>query len=180
MSIEIPQSRERDADSLQLIKVNALQVAPAELEDRLLENKDIADAAAAGVKVSDEEFPRAYVVLSDEAKKAKVTEKQIQDWFKTRVAKHKALVGGVKFVDEIVSTAFMVFANVANELSAQTTQRKDSAESLARMDETRRRGSRKIVQQGEAVDSAMPVYCMSDRASLSLHVLPRGNVSRAF
>lgn len=103
---------------MQLIKVNALQVAPAELEGRLLENKDIADAAAAGVKVNDEEFPRAYVVLSDEAKKAKVTEKQIQDWFKTRVAKHKALVGGVKFVDEIVSTPFMVSANVANEFAA--------------------------------------------------------------
>ncbi|CAK4031920.1 4-coumarate-- ligase 3 [Lecanosticta acicola] len=89
----------------ELIKVNALQVAPAELEDRLLENKSIADAAAAGVKVDHEEFPRAYVVLTEEAKEAGVTEKQIQDWFKTRVAKHKALVGGVKFVDEIPKLA---------------------------------------------------------------------------
>lgn len=51
----------------------------------------------------DEEYPRAYIVLTDEARRAKVTPKQIQDWFKPRVAKHKALVGGVKIVDEIVS-----------------------------------------------------------------------------
>ncbi|KAF2165619.1 hypothetical protein M409DRAFT_55516 [Zasmidium cellare ATCC 36951] len=85
----------------ELIKVNALQVAPAELEAQLLENDAVADAAAVGITVHDEEYPRAYIVLTDEAKKAKVTPKQIQDWFKPRVAKHKALVGGVKIVDEI-------------------------------------------------------------------------------
>lgn len=88
---------------MQLIKVNALQVAPAELEDQLLKNEIIADAAVVGITLNDEEWPRAYVVLSEEAKKNKVTPKQIQDWFKPRVAKHKALVGGVKFVDEVVS-----------------------------------------------------------------------------
>ena len=63
----------------------------------------MADAAAVGVTINDEEWPRAYVVLTEEAKKAKVTPKQIQDAFRPLVAKHKALVGGVKFVDEIVS-----------------------------------------------------------------------------
>jgi 4-coumarate--CoA ligase len=38
------------ANGLQeLIKVNALQVAPAELEGVLLENEHIADAAAVGI-----------------------------------------------------------------------------------------------------------------------------------
>ena len=59
--------------------------------------------------------------MSDEAKQAKVTEKQIQDWFKTKVAKHKALVGGVKFVDEIVRTLFRPFEGFANRTAAQTT-----------------------------------------------------------
>jgi len=77
-----------------------LQVAPAELEAVLLENEAIADAAAVGVKVNDEEYPRAYVALQEEAK-GKVTAKQIQDWMKTKVAKHKQLVGGVAFVDEV-------------------------------------------------------------------------------
>lgn len=83
--------------------MNALQVAPAELEDQLLKNEMISDAAAVGITLNDEEWPRAYVVLTEEAKQKGVTPKQIQDWFKPRVAKHKALVGGVKFVDEIVS-----------------------------------------------------------------------------
>jgi acyl-coenzyme A synthetase/AMP-(fatty) acid ligase len=87
----------------QLIKVNALQVAPAELEDQLLKSDVITDAAVVGVTLHDEEWPLAYVVLTDEAKAKKTTPKQIQDWFKPRVAKHKALVGGVQFVDEIVS-----------------------------------------------------------------------------
>jgi 4-coumarate--CoA ligase len=37
--------------SQELIKVNALQVAPAELEGVLLENEHIADAAVVGVTV---------------------------------------------------------------------------------------------------------------------------------
>ncbi|EME77268.1 uncharacterized protein MYCFIDRAFT_42475 [Pseudocercospora fijiensis CIRAD86] len=85
----------------ELIKVNALQVAPAELEDKLLENPDLADAAVVGIAINDEEWPRAYVVLSEDGKKKGVKEKDVQNWFKPRVAKHKALVGGVQFVDEI-------------------------------------------------------------------------------
>lgn len=85
---------------LQLIKVNALQVAPAELEAVLLEHEDIADAAAVGFTVNGEEYPRAYVALQ-EGSKGKVTAKQIQDWMKSKVAKHKQLTGGVAFVDEV-------------------------------------------------------------------------------
>ncbi|WPA98588.1 uncharacterized protein RHO25_003200 [Cercospora beticola] len=85
----------------ELIKVNALQVAPAELEGLLLDCEHVADTAVVGITIHDEEWPRAYVVLTEEAKKAKVTPKDIQSWFKPRVAKHKALVGGVQFVDEI-------------------------------------------------------------------------------
>jgi 4-coumarate--CoA ligase len=36
-------------DLQELIKVNALQVAPAELEGILLENEHVADAAAVGI-----------------------------------------------------------------------------------------------------------------------------------
>lgn len=88
----------------ELIKVNALQVAPAELEAVLLENEDIADAAVTGILLGGEEWPRAYVNLKD-GKKGQVTEKQIQEWMKGKVAKHKQLVGGVKFVDEVPKLA---------------------------------------------------------------------------
>ena len=88
----------------ELIKVNALQVAPAELEAVLLENEDIADAAVTGIILGEQEWPRAYIALKDE-KKGKVTERQIQDWMKEKVAKHKQLVGGVRFVEEVPKLA---------------------------------------------------------------------------
>lgn len=52
---------------------------------------------------NDEEFPRAYVVLKDEARQrsSPPTPDSIQEWIKTRVAKHKWLTGGVTFVDEV-------------------------------------------------------------------------------
>ncbi|OJD10979.1 hypothetical protein ACJ73_09643 [Blastomyces percursus] len=87
----------------ELIKVNALQVAPAELEAALLEHDDIADAAVVGMTLDDEEFPRAYVVLKENAKQmnSPITPAQIQEWLKSRVSKHKWLTGGVVFVDEV-------------------------------------------------------------------------------
>jgi len=88
----------------ELIKVNALQVAPAELEAVLLEHEDIADAAAVGVTLHDEEWPRAYVTLKERAK-GKLTETDIQEWFSKKVAKHKQLKGGVMFVDEVPKLA---------------------------------------------------------------------------
>jgi 4-coumarate--CoA ligase len=84
----------------ELIKVNALQVAPAELESVLLENKDVADAAVVGITLHIEEWPRAYVVLQAHAR-GKVKPEEIQSWITSRVAKHKWLVGGVSFVDEV-------------------------------------------------------------------------------
>ncbi|KAF2708014.1 acetyl-CoA synthetase-like protein [Pleomassaria siparia CBS 279.74] len=84
----------------ELIKVNALQVAPAELEAVLLEFDPIADAAAVGITLEGQEWPRAYVHLKDEFK-GKTTEKEIHAHMKEKVAKHKQLVGGIVFVDEI-------------------------------------------------------------------------------
>lgn len=88
----------------ELIKVNGLQVAPAELEAVLLEHPDVADAAAVGITIHDEELPRAYVVLQDHAK-GKVTEDDIKKFVAGKVAKHKRLEGGVKFIDEVPKLA---------------------------------------------------------------------------
>jgi 4-coumarate--CoA ligase len=84
----------------ELIKVNALQVAPAELEAVLLEHDDIADAGVVGIVLGNEEWPRAYVRLK-EGLIGRLSETEIQQYMKNRVAKHKQLVGGVKFVDEV-------------------------------------------------------------------------------
>ncbi|KAK1466335.1 4-coumarate-CoA ligase 2 [Colletotrichum cuscutae] len=88
----------------ELIKVNALQVAPAELEAVLLENEHVADAAVVGITIEGNEWPRAYVALQD-VSLGKVKPENIQEWIKPRVAKHKALVGGVVFVNEVPKLA---------------------------------------------------------------------------
>ncbi|KAJ5629464.1 hypothetical protein N7528_003121 [Penicillium herquei] len=84
----------------ELIKVNALQVAPAELEAVLLEHDDIADAGVVGAIVGGEERPRAYVRLKEDGA-SKISEAKIHAYMKARVAKHKQLAGGIRFVDEI-------------------------------------------------------------------------------
>lgn len=80
--------------------MNALQVAPAELEALLLEHADVADAGVVGIMTGGEERPRAYVRLQDQ-RIGKLSEAQIQNYIKSRVAKHKQLAGGVRFVDEV-------------------------------------------------------------------------------
>lgn len=84
----------------ELIKVNALQVAPAELEAVLLENDDIADAGVVGITAGDEERPRAYVQLKED-RVGRVSETQVQQYMERKVVKYKRLTGGVAFVDEI-------------------------------------------------------------------------------
>ncbi|KIX91959.1 uncharacterized protein Z520_12348 [Fonsecaea multimorphosa CBS 102226] len=88
----------------ELIKVNALQVAPAELEAVLLENETVADVAVVGITLNNEEWPRAYITLKDDYK-GKVKADDIQEWMKGRVAKHKQLVGGIRFIDEVPKLA---------------------------------------------------------------------------
>jgi len=83
----------------ELIKVKGNQVAPAELEALLLDHPAVQDAAVVGVTINGEELPRAYIALQENSKGA--TEKEIASWLATKVAKHKRLAGGVKFVDAI-------------------------------------------------------------------------------
>lgn len=86
-----------------MIKVNGLQVAPAELEALLLEHHDIADAAVVGMHSHDAEFPRAYVVLKDGRRNDSTD--SLLEWVSKRVAKHKRLTGGLMFVEEIPKLA---------------------------------------------------------------------------
>jgi 4-coumarate--CoA ligase len=83
----------------ELIKVKGNQVAPAELEALLLEHPAVQDAAVVGVTINGEELPRAYIALQENGQGT--TEKDIASWLATKVAKHKRLAGGVKFVDAI-------------------------------------------------------------------------------
>ncbi|RMJ23667.1 AMP-binding enzyme [Aspergillus sp. HF37] len=87
----------------ELIKVRGFQVAPPELEAVLLSHPHIVDAAVIGVSVpnADTEFPRAYVVRRPGGEGAKLTEAGVQKFVLERLARFKALTGGVAFVEAI-------------------------------------------------------------------------------
>ncbi|KAK2751902.1 hypothetical protein FQN55_008644 [Onygenales sp. PD_40] len=95
----------------ELIKYKGFQVAPAELEGLLVENDAIDDVAVIGVESEEHgsEVPRAYVVLNGKmipspTQVAEQAEKIIQ-WLAGKVAPHKRLRGGVRFVEEIPKSA---------------------------------------------------------------------------
>eukprot|EP01083_Nonionella_stella_P027091 74522_1 len=90
----------------ELIKVRGYQVAPAELEALLLTHPNISDAAV--IPVDDEEsgeLPRAYVTLKSDDLSQKVTDNDVKEWVKDKVAPFKRLEGGVEFVDQVPKSA---------------------------------------------------------------------------
>lgn len=87
----------------ELIKVNAFQVAPAELENILRDHPDILEAAVVGIPHPKcGEVPKAFVVRRADAK---ITELEIQDYVAKHVSKHKQITGGVTFVESVPKTA---------------------------------------------------------------------------
>jgi 4-coumarate--CoA ligase len=86
-----------------LIKYNGLQVAPVQLEDMLLGHAVVADVAVIGVYNNERatELPRAYVVAAAGYKGDGELGETLRKWMDRRVAPHKKLRGGVRFVDAI-------------------------------------------------------------------------------
>ena len=87
----------------ELIKYKGFQVPPAELEGILVSHPNINDVAVIGIYDKDQatEIPRAYVVPKDGLGKGEKEAAEIVEWLNAKVAHHKKLRGGVKFVDEI-------------------------------------------------------------------------------
>lgn len=87
----------------ELIKYKGFQVPPAELEGLLAAHPKISDVAVIGVYRKDQatEVPLAFVVPNSGVKAGKELEKEIADWLSAKVAQHKRLRGGVRFVNEI-------------------------------------------------------------------------------
>ncbi|KAJ6263421.1 S-dihydroxybenzoyltransferase [Drechslerella dactyloides] len=86
----------------EIIKVRGWQVAPAELEAVLVSHPGIKDAAVLGIKVGtgdgEHEVPRAYVVRMPGAE---IREEDVKKFILEKLAKYKALDGGVFFVEAI-------------------------------------------------------------------------------
>ncbi len=113
----------------ELIKYKGFQVAPAELEGLLVTHPKIADVAVIGVYDPSlaSEVPRAYVVAfvptstststsppapsppvagaTLKARTDPALEREIVQWLESRVANHKRLRGGVRFIDQVPKSA---------------------------------------------------------------------------
>lgn len=87
----------------ELIKVNAQQVAPAELEAILREHNDVLDAVVVGVPHEKcGEVPKAFVVRRPQSL---LNDQQIIEFLAERVSKYKHLTGGVQFIEQIPKSA---------------------------------------------------------------------------
>eukprot|EP01137_Pigoraptor_chileana_P032793 Opistho-2@22770 len=88
----------------ELIKYKGFQVPPAELEALLLGHPSIADCAVIGRPCPEAgELPLAFVVTKPNI--SDVAESEIQSWVAERVAPHKKLRGGVRFVPQVPKSA---------------------------------------------------------------------------
>lgn len=96
----------------EMIKVKGLQVAATEVENTLLDHPEglVRDACVAGVDNGRGDgglFPRAWVVLSADAKKRdeRGVLQQLDGFVKSRLSKHKYLDGGIEVVDSVSASA---------------------------------------------------------------------------
>lgn len=82
-----------------MIKVEGVQVAPAELEDLLLGHDVVSDCAVVGIR--DEyagELPRAYTVLKSGIVASQAEGQLLMDFVKAKKVKYKRLAE-IEFVD---------------------------------------------------------------------------------
>ena len=91
----------------ELIKYKGFQVPPAELEGLLISHPKVNDVAVIGIYNKDQatEIPRAYIVPKPGVEDTPQTADEITQWLHARVAKHKRLRGGIRFIDEVPKSA---------------------------------------------------------------------------
>lgn len=77
------------------------------MEGILLGHPDIDDVAVLGIYNEEQatEVPRAYIVPAKGVQNSPEVAKKIIDWLNAKVASHKKLRGGVRFIDEIPKSA---------------------------------------------------------------------------
>lgn len=91
----------------ELIKFKGFQVAPAELEGLLVGHDHVSDVAVIGIydeRIASE-VPLAFVVPGDGVERSEESVRAIVEWVTERVAHHKRLRGGVRWIDEVPKSA---------------------------------------------------------------------------
>ncbi|KAL9595210.1 MAG: hypothetical protein Q9219_006576 [cf. Caloplaca sp. 3 TL-2023] len=116
----------------ELIKYKGLQVAPAELEGLLASHPKINDVAVVGLydKEQATEVPRAYIVPAPGVEGSKAVQADISSWLAAKVANHKRLRGGIRFIDEIPKSPS---GKILRRLLKTRTQEEDAKASRARL-----------------------------------------------
>ncbi|CAN9410606.1 unnamed protein product [Alternaria alternata] len=116
----------------ELIKYKGFQVPPAELEGILVSHPKINDVAVIGVYSKDDasELPRAYIVPKDGLGKTDEDAKEIIDWLSAKVAHHKRLRGGVRWVDEIPKS---VSGKILRRMLKVKAQEEEDAKTKAKL-----------------------------------------------
>ena len=112
----------------ELIKFKGFQVAPAELEGKLVDHPNVNDVAVIGVYDNEQhtEVPRAYVVPAKGRDKQHAEE--IVQWTSDRVSNHKWLRGGVVFINEIPkSTSGKILGRILKDRTKQDNESKAKA-----------------------------------------------------
>ena len=103
---------------------------PAELEGILISHPSIDDVAVVGIYDESQatEVPRAYVVPAKGVKADKRTEREVVEWLARKVAGHKRLRGGVRFVDEVPKSASgKILRRVLKEKAMEEERKKPKA-----------------------------------------------------
>ncbi|KAF2497044.1 4-coumarate-CoA ligase [Lophium mytilinum] len=86
----------------ELLKYKGLQIAPAEIEGLLDTHPAIQEAAIVGLPIEGgSEVPRAYIV----ADPGKISEDEVKEFVKSKLADYKQIRGGVVYVDELPKNA---------------------------------------------------------------------------
>lgn len=91
----------------ELIKFKGFQVAPAELEGILSSHELVNDVAVIGIQDESQatEVPLACIVAKKGVERNEENVKGIVGWLNQRVAGHKKLRGGVRWIDEVPKSA---------------------------------------------------------------------------
>ncbi|KAL3280308.1 hypothetical protein HHI36_017797 [Cryptolaemus montrouzieri] len=107
----------------ELIKYNAFQVPPAELESLLMSHPGVLDAAVVGLPDDYAgELPLAFVVKKEDVN---VTSEELQKYIAGQVSSPKQLRGGVRFIKEIPrNPSGKILRRVLKELAIKSTNSK--------------------------------------------------------
>lgn len=106
----------------ELIKYKGFQVAPAELEGILASHEMVNDVAVIGImddRIASE-VPLAFIVPQAGVARTDKNKEIITTWLAGRVANHKKLRGGVRWIDEIPKSASgKILRRVLKDLMAE-------------------------------------------------------------